>query len=243
MKKPSGSESVQIPTTINEAVEALGGLGQLITARKWERAAIVAAFVRLNLGEGGHEEPASSGQFVSAREFAEKKIIGLTSKSSVSKYVQAWLDVHDGKYPKPGSKRVLPTVDFPPMRTGTDGHSTTKGMTETVSEMIERHGAEAVATAVTDVAPDASEKAVVTARGKALRERYDLPFESPPPGLVPDWILDFGDDLNRLHTIAERVTRTLREHPEAAIPERIKKIERIRDLLAVALMEASVAES
>jgi hypothetical protein len=41
---------VQIPTSIDGAIDALNGIEELLTAREWERAAIVYAFTR----EDGH---------------------------------------------------------------------------------------------------------------------------------------------------------------------------------------------
>lgn len=130
------SETITIPTTVEDAVEHLGGLGALITARKWERAAIVAAFVRLDLGSGGRQEASTSGDFESASSFAARSIVGLSSITSVTKYVQAWLDKHDGNYPRPGSKRRLPTVPFPPMRTGTNGYSSEEGAEKTAVRIL-----------------------------------------------------------------------------------------------------------
>lgn len=151
-------DSITIPASIDDAVEALTGLGELITARKWERAAIVAAFVHLDQGHGGRET-STSGR-LSARQFAELGIVGLSATTSVTKYVQAWLDTHDGKYPRPGATRRLPTSTFPPMRTGTDGHNSDDGMRDTVDRIMERHGPEAVAEHVATRAPHAAARAV-----------------------------------------------------------------------------------
>lgn len=145
-------KSITIPSTIDEAREALDGLGSLITARKWERAAIVAAFVRVSPGRGQvHPDIAGRGNRafpISPTEFAEFGIVGLLTDKSVTKYVQAWLDAHDGNYPRPGATRRLPTSGFPPMRTGTDGHNSDDGLTTTVDRMVDRHGPAAVRDAV-----------------------------------------------------------------------------------------------
>lgn len=112
--------TINIPASLDEAVNQLTGLGELLTATEWERAAIVAAFVRLP-GAGARTDLATSSQVRSPNEFANLGITGLKSKDTVRRYVQAWLYEHDGKYPKPGAKRVIPTKDFPthPGNTGT----------------------------------------------------------------------------------------------------------------------------
>ena len=145
-------ESITIPASIEDAVDALTGLGELIVARKWERSAIVAAFVRL--GEGQGTSSTSGRGFESARDFAGRGIVGLSSTTSVTKYVQAWLDTHNDQYPRPGATRRLPNSEFPPMRTGTDGHSSDDGVRRTVERIVARPGgADALAEVIEEVTP------------------------------------------------------------------------------------------
>jgi hypothetical protein len=159
--------TIKIPATVDAAVSTLGGLGELIIARKWERAAIVAAFVRLDLGNGRRGSRTST-RLVSPREFAEFGIIGLRSDASVRKYVQAWLDSHDDEYPEPDTKVALPTVEFPPMRTGTDGANSDKGLRSTIREMEQRHGPKKVAEAIADEAPTVAAHTAINAALDAL---------------------------------------------------------------------------
>lgn len=156
-------DSITIPASLEDAKRALDGLGELITARKWERSAIVAAFVRLSPGRGQspeHSRLPNGESTISVEDFAALGIYGLTQAQAVRKYAQAWLDVHDGRYPRPGATRRLPTSGFPPMRTGTDGYETDTGAERTIDRLIERHGPEAVAEHVATRAPRETARAV-----------------------------------------------------------------------------------
>jgi hypothetical protein len=136
---------VVIPATLEEAADQLSGLGSLITKAKWERAAIVAAYVRLDEVNGRNaRKAANGGSFETPVQFAERGILGLRSATSVRKYVQAWLDEHDGKYPSPG-KVTIPIREFPAMRTGTDGFDSLPGAVTTIEQMVEKHGVDTVA--------------------------------------------------------------------------------------------------
>jgi hypothetical protein len=77
---------MKIPTDIDDAVLSLKGLGELITASEWERAAIVWAFTE-DRKPGRHS---STFGRMSAAEFASQSIAGLTSKQTVVKYRKAW---------------------------------------------------------------------------------------------------------------------------------------------------------
>lgn len=140
--------TITTPASLEEAKRQLGGLGELITAKKWERAAIVATFVRLAEREGRPSSGTATSGSLTPAEFAAFGINGLRSRMSVTKYVQAWLDTHDGTYPKAGRRVVLPAEEFPPMRTGTDGFATDSGAERTIDRLIEQHGPEVIAAAV-----------------------------------------------------------------------------------------------
>lgn len=143
----TGRQRVVIPRTLEDATDHLDELGGLLTAKKWERAAIVATFVRLAPGRGqepAHERLRNGASTISVEEFSRLGITGLSQPQAVRKYVQAWLDAHDGEYPKAGSRVFLPTVDFPPMRTGTDGYETLPGAVATFEKMVEAHGVDTV---------------------------------------------------------------------------------------------------
>lgn len=89
---------VQIPASLDEAVTTLGGLDRLLTAKRWERAAIVAAFVTLSEGKGKRNVTSD----ISPVEFAALGIAGLTSKNTVAEYVRRWLEQRPA--PRPGEK-------------------------------------------------------------------------------------------------------------------------------------------
>lgn len=131
--------TVSIPSSLKGVTDKLGSLGELIRVREWEKAALVAAFVRLEDHGGRPVGTASSSRFLSTRGFAELGIVGLRSKDTVRLYVQRWLDVHEGIYPEPGAKVTLPDLDWPPTRTGTDGYESTEGAEATIEKLAEKH--------------------------------------------------------------------------------------------------------
>lgn len=106
---------IQIPASVNEAVEKLGSLGKLLTATEWERAAIVAAFVEEGEGRGKSVNASSS---ISPQEFAALGITGLRSKDTVRRYVRAWMD-EVGTRPQAGHSVSLPSKLFPNDSRGT----------------------------------------------------------------------------------------------------------------------------
>lgn len=103
---------ITIPPTIDEAVSQLTGLGALLTATEWERAAIVAAFVE-PASHGGDRSKSSSGVALeTATDFAKRKITGLKSTSTVLRYVEAWQSSGQPR-PEPGQEIELTIKPFP----------------------------------------------------------------------------------------------------------------------------------
>lgn len=142
----------KIPRSPQAVTDALGEIGELLTATEWKRAALLAAVVRLP-GQGvephGRMEKRGIALFT-APEFAALDIKGLRSANTVRLYVQRWLDANDGEYPQLGASVTLPTDDWPPTRTGTDGYESTDGAKRTLGRMVEEHGADAVAGLIVD---------------------------------------------------------------------------------------------
>jgi hypothetical protein len=103
--------TVVIPTTIKKATEALNGIDSLLTAKGWERAAIVQAFTKP--GTGGPRTAPDSVQ-LSIRQFAELGINGLRKQDTIRAYRQAWEDGGGDPDIKPGATVKLPTIGFPP---------------------------------------------------------------------------------------------------------------------------------
>src|SRR5262245_130692 len=151
--------SIEVPGTIREATARLRAVDKLVTATEWERAAIVAAFVRL---PGSGSKGNLTSEVSSAEDFAARGINGLRSPQTVRLYVTRWLEASNGKYPQPGRKVKLPTAEWPPTRTGTDGYESDDGVQRTIDRMVERHGADKVAGVV--IGRPSVDKAISQAR-------------------------------------------------------------------------------
>lgn len=109
---------VKIPT-VEEFKNSLTGLDRLLTARQWERAAIVWAFTTSD-DPGGRPSKTvrKSGQFpVPIREFARLGFAGLSDKDTVLGYRAAWqsaIDRGNAKEVSPGDEVELPDLVWPP---------------------------------------------------------------------------------------------------------------------------------
>lgn len=107
-------KQVHIPASIEEAQERLGGIGRLLTAKGWERAAIVYAFTSNQQGSNQHSRKTANA--LGIREFANLGISGLRDDETVAWVRQAWQDaVDDGAATKaePGTDVTMPDRDFP----------------------------------------------------------------------------------------------------------------------------------
>ncbi len=81
---------IHIPSTADEAVTQLGSLGRLINAKKWERAAIVAALVGPAPGRGRRgKEEISSFPFTTTT-LENQGIVGLKSNKTIEHYRDVW---------------------------------------------------------------------------------------------------------------------------------------------------------
>ncbi len=106
---------ITLPSSIEEAQDQLAGIEGLLTAKNWERAAIVAAFVQLDM-TNVDLAARTSNKIKSPSEFASLGIVGLKSKDTVRLYVEAWqFAVEDGaaKPVKPGRVTILPDLPWP----------------------------------------------------------------------------------------------------------------------------------
>jgi hypothetical protein len=101
----------KIPNSIEEAVKNLDGIGALLTAKQWERAAIVYAFTEPN---GGGPRTGGISRQLSIREFAELGITGLRDRSQIRLYRKAWeVAMQDGAPDaKPGDVVDLPSLPW-----------------------------------------------------------------------------------------------------------------------------------
>lgn len=114
---------ITIPASIEDAKTSLNGLGALLTAKTWERAAIVYAFT--GDSKPGPKVDRLDSHTISFREFAALGIAGLTDKNTVADYRKAWAD-HGTPGIKPGDSVTLPDMEWPTGLTSRRGtHATT----------------------------------------------------------------------------------------------------------------------
>ena len=105
---------ITIPASLDEAITSLTGLDGLLTAKRWERAAIVWAFTRNN----GPGRPVNDGNptFTKTQaEFARLGISGLTMRETVARYREAWqaaIDAGQARAVHPGQVTELPDMDW-----------------------------------------------------------------------------------------------------------------------------------
>jgi hypothetical protein len=114
MDSESGRSRIRIPQE-HELRSRLSGLGVLLTARKWERAAIVYAFTEVGeVGRGRWYKPMPPKMHI--RDFAAKGYAGLTTNKSVSRYRDAWVTAINNGWAvpvEPGMAVILPEQPFP----------------------------------------------------------------------------------------------------------------------------------
>jgi hypothetical protein len=107
------SKGFTIPRSFAAAEKRLTDIDGLVTATEWERAAIVATFVRKGAGNGrpksgNHGEPT---EVSSVAAFAKKRIAGLRNERTITKYLDAWVDHSGFEVPEPGD--VIPVDELP----------------------------------------------------------------------------------------------------------------------------------
>jgi len=141
---------IKTPTSVEEAVERLGVIDNVVLTKEWERALIVATFVRLDQDSGVRKDSlrrAAGGapETYSSRSFAALGIPGLCKSHTVAEYTRRWLDANDGQYPARGRKVELPDEEWKPTRTGTDGYDSLPGALTTIEKIVDKHGADTVA--------------------------------------------------------------------------------------------------
>lgn len=111
---------VTLPASIEEAIAALNGIESLLTAKGWERAAIVYAFVCASPGPGKpiehHCGNVSSDICYSPERFTDLEVNGLESHNTVTIYHDIWKTEGTKKDLRPGDTVTLPTIDFPRTR-------------------------------------------------------------------------------------------------------------------------------
>jgi len=172
---------VKMPASLDEAVGALGGIDRLLQAQEWERAAIVATFVRLP-GSGAHNHQKADNRFLSPNEFAALGINGLRNHETVRMYVRRWVELA-GQHPQPGEKILLPNEKWPPADRGTDGYDSAEGAERTISKIIDKHGATPLRNAIGNL-PREKRAEMESELIESAIENIGAPFDTPPP--IPD---------------------------------------------------------
>lgn len=111
------SQRVVIPKTIEAATKELNGLGALLTAKNWARAAIVWAFVEPDRQGARHDLTSRESAKLTPTAFAKRGIVGLSVREDVDYYRKAWqtaIDDGQAKEVTPGQSVDLPDRAWPP---------------------------------------------------------------------------------------------------------------------------------
>ena len=146
-----------IPASVEDAAEQLGGIDRLITASKWERAAIIATYVQVGEPRNRGGKLVNSDQFMTPHEFAALGIHGLTSHNTVRGYANTWLNNYPR--PEPGQTVELPNTPYPVSDPKADNIARNPGaMAQAITNnpKVARQAAEAVAALATND-PDVAE--------------------------------------------------------------------------------------
>lgn len=109
--------TIMIPATIEEAKIALGGLGALLTAKGWERAAIVYAFTKETRAGRPRKGKSSEITQLSCNDFAKLGIHGLRGGQAVREHRANWEEAMANGWVEavaPGDEVVLPAEPYPP---------------------------------------------------------------------------------------------------------------------------------
>jgi hypothetical protein len=133
--------TIHIPDSMADAIKSLTGISALLTAKEWERAALVYAFTDPGSGQGRRQPLTKTRERLSIIEFARVGIAGLKTQDTVAMYRNAWQSaIDDGRAQpvSPGDDIELPTLTWPP--TG-HGHGIADKVAVTASPA---HKAEAI---------------------------------------------------------------------------------------------------
>ena len=172
---------ITIPGTIKEATAALGGLGRLLTAKEWERAAIVYAFTEP--GEGGRGKTTGKTGRFSCSAFARLGIAGLRDEETVAWVRQAWQEAAGPV--RPGETVDLPDRDFPKhprSRSAYDGFAAQVRKNPEALRDLVRDEPELISAVAEQIAQHPGLRTAVEARVTEIRERLvDEPVAPPKP--------------------------------------------------------------
>lgn len=203
---------IEIPFHIDDAKVKLGGLDQLLTAKQWERSAIVYAFT--------HRPPAqdqtgkTSGLILTYQALADHGIAGLRSAKSVGTYHDNWqaaIDADKAKPVQPGDVIEVPDMDWPPNPDSTSGTQRSiiaqaRRDPTVIPKTVKALEPEARVEVARQLMDDPDIRQVAR---QALDQRYEdapkpHPVEPPRPQPI-DLVLLFRD----LHMRMERIVQTV----------------------------------
>jgi|SRR5690554_1434503 len=168
--------AVIIPSTLDEVKEHLNGLGKLVTAKEWERAAIVWAWTERK-GQGARTDLSNSGK-VGFSEFARLNIYGLRKYDTVAAYHDRWQSIIDelgDEYVvRPGDE--IPSVEKPwrEEKSRDDGDADSD---ESTSDSVPQPSAEDVIAAIRDN-PEVAQQVVADTDARAAIARASFEYDS-----------------------------------------------------------------
>ena len=194
--------------------ETIEGVSRLLKARKWEKAAIVWAYVHsFENGEVGRGIAVSSdsyGKPYTPESFAHLGIAGLLSKNTVQAYWENWqaaIDAKKAKPVKPGDDITEPNMKWPPTdrdpRAGTPGRHTSKQLTaQQVAAAIKKDPviAEAALEAIGE--NDAAEQDLRAVAGGAA-PKAEVFIKDEMPNAIDRLADAIGEESNRRGLILE----------------------------------------
>jgi hypothetical protein len=210
------STTVAIPATIEDAVGALTGIDALLTAKGWERAAIVYAFTYEGRGHFASDGNPSDGR-VTITDFAKLGIAGLTTRETVALYRDAWLEKGDPNIGA-GDTVTLPDSKFPPREDTNFGSRVSPAKAkETVEGWTPEAKAEAVKTLlrldeISDVVIDelANQPDIVEAAEKRMPGLPAIPKQPRIAG-AESVVIDVGSLFGAAYTRIEDAVDVLEE--------------------------------
>jgi hypothetical protein len=235
---------ITLPKDETEYDDRMAITGRLLTAVGWERAALVAMKVEPGIGQGKRTSLKSERGLVSASTYAERGYHGLKSMNTVLVYANAWLD----RFPRPnwGESVKLPTIEFPPTRTGTDGYESERGAKVTLDRLIDKHGANVIGDAILE-SPEIAE---IAARALNERVERDSTFDKPPKmpwDETPNTGMTLSQQLGAINLRLTRVVELLDKYElgsdpvtDQALAESMNLVERyyeaLRDVMGLDMM-------
>lgn len=238
---------IKIPT-VNELKTKLAGLDRLLTAKRWEKAAIVWAFTT-NDGPGRPSNVPATPQFpCPVAEFASLKLSGLNQRETVTRYRKAWQDAIDlgaACSVQPGDEVDLPELPFPSaddphLVTAGTGYETAEDRAEDIRRLAAQVGDAKGALRVATSAPNTLRVVAQTAtpeqaqalveglrqRGIEQSESYVQSLNTPLPVVVNPEDIE-SETMARSGSIPslEELNRNRQDHPVVgAVQDELQQI-------------------